>query len=96
MREIQSRCAEDRSGATSYELFEKNGFQFGDSFRGMARVWRRDGEALGEIETDPPTALSILGEAMHDTSDFVTAVFDWSPIGAAPRPEPRRIRHHRG
>ena len=63
LREIQSRCAEERSGATSYELFEKNGFQFGDSFRGMARVWRRDGEALGEI--CPPPGLKTGGYFLH-------------------------------
>lgn len=55
------------------------------------------GEALGEIETEAATPFSILDEAMHDTTDFVTAVLDWSPIGAAaPRQEPRRSRRHRG
>ena len=59
------------------------------------------GEALGEIETDPPSPVSLLDEAMHDTADFVTAVFDWSPLApaanaSAPRTEPRRTRHHRG
>lgn len=55
-----------------------------------------NGEALGEIETDPVTPLSLLDEAMHDTTDFVTAVLDWSSISAAPLPEPRRIHPHRG
>jgi hypothetical protein len=36
------------------------------------------GEALGEIAPDPATAFSLWGEAMHDTTDFVTAVLDWS------------------
>ena len=84
IHQLHMICARDN------QPMQKLGEKFGAQFR------IDHGEALGEIETDPPTALSILGEAMHDTSDFVTAVFDWSPIGATPRPEPRRIRHHRG
>ncbi|MFZ4682882.1 MAG: SDR family NAD(P)-dependent oxidoreductase, partial [Terrimicrobiaceae bacterium] len=63
LREIQSRCTEERSGATSYEAFEKNGFHFGESFRGIARIWRRDGEALGEIS--PPPSLKTGGYCVH-------------------------------
>lgn len=47
--QIKARCAEERSGAASYEQFQKNGFDFGGSFRCISRVWRCDGEALGEI-----------------------------------------------
>ena len=54
------------------------------------------GEALGEIETERPTALSLLDEVMHDTTDFVTAVLDWSANRGSPRREPKRSRHHRG
>ena len=54
------------------------------------------GEALGEITTEAPTALSMLGEAMHDTTDFVTAVLDWSGVSGSSLSEPRRSRHHRG
>jgi GNAT superfamily N-acetyltransferase len=35
-------------------------------------------EALGEIAPAQATAFSVLDEAMQDTSDFVTAVLDWS------------------
>lgn len=49
VEEIVKRCAGEKSGAESYELFRQNGFDFGESFRGICRVWRRDGEALGEI-----------------------------------------------
>lgn len=55
------------------------------------------GEALGEIEPAPPSPVSLMDEAMHDTADFVTAVLDWSPIApAAPRPEPTHSHHRRG
>ncbi len=46
---IKSRCTEERTGESSYDLFQQKGFHYGDSFRGISRVWRRDGEALGEI-----------------------------------------------
>lgn len=68
--------------------------RLGEKFGAHFRI--DHGEALGEIETDPPSPVSLLDEAIHDTADFVTAVFDWSPIGATPQPEPRRSRHHRG
>jgi GNAT superfamily N-acetyltransferase len=35
-------------------------------------------EALGALATSPATAFSLWGEAMHDTTDFVTAVLNWS------------------
>jgi GNAT superfamily N-acetyltransferase len=48
-----------------------------------ARITIDRNEATGEIEPAHPTPLSILDEAMHDTSDFVTAVLDWRPGYAA-------------
>jgi GNAT superfamily N-acetyltransferase len=63
--------------------------RLGEKFGAHFRI--DHGEALGEIATDPPTALSLLGEALDDTTDFVAAVLDWS------RPQtPRRSRPHRG
>lgn len=53
-------------------------------------------EAMGEIDTHQATPVSLLDEAMHDTADFVTAVFDWTVSRSAPRPEPRHSHHHRG
>jgi GNAT superfamily N-acetyltransferase len=50
--------------------------RLGEKFGAHFRI--DHGEALGEIETDPATPLSLLGEAMHDTTDFVSAVLDWS------------------
>jgi len=77
--------------ARENQPMQKLGEKFGAHFR------IDHGEALGEIETEAATPFSILDEAMHDTTGFVTAVLDWSPIGAAaPRPEPRRSRRHRG
>lgn len=61
-----------RENAPMQRLAERFGAQF-----------RRDhGEALGEIEPGVATPLSLLDEAMHDQTDFVTAVLDWR-IGRA-------------
>ena len=68
--------------------------RLGEKFGAHFRI--DHGEALGEIETDPATPLSLLDEAMHDTTDFVTAVLDWSRVSGSSRPEPRRSRLHRG
>ncbi|MCX6968771.1 MAG: SDR family NAD(P)-dependent oxidoreductase [Verrucomicrobia bacterium] len=60
---VKTRCAEERSGSASYEQFQKNGFHFGDSFRCISRVWRCDGEALGEISA--PESLRREGYLFH-------------------------------
>lgn len=54
------------------------------------------GEATGEIETRPATPLSLFDEAMHDTTDFMMAVLDWSSKAGSPPKEPRRSRRHPG
>ena len=63
IKEIQTRCSMEISGAESYAEFQKNGFDFGESFQCISRVWRRDGEALGEIRA--PASLSHEGYLIH-------------------------------
>lgn len=50
LQSLRVACPEEHSGTASYERFAKNGFQFGEAFRGITRVFRRDGEALGEVQ----------------------------------------------
>ena len=69
---------------------QRLGQKFGAEFR------IEHGEAMGEIATHPATPLSLLGEAMHDATDFVTAVLDWPATARSRRPAPRRSRPHRG
>lgn len=47
--EIQERNAETIDGATYYERIRALGLEFGSGFQGINRVWRRDGEALGQV-----------------------------------------------
>jgi GNAT superfamily N-acetyltransferase len=42
-----------------------------------ARFRMEDGEATGEIQPAHATGLSLLDEAMHDETEFITAVLDW-------------------
>lgn len=48
--EIQARCCEEKDAGSFYESLLRLGLQFGERFRGVARIWRRDGEALGQIK----------------------------------------------
>lgn len=68
--------------------------RLGEKFGALFKI--DHGEALGEIETDPVTPLSLLDEAMHDTTDFVTAVLDWSSGPATAAGEPKRPARNRG
>jgi hypothetical protein len=40
--------------------------------------------------------VSILDETMHDATEFVTAVLDWTIRPSAPATAPTHSRHHRG
>ena len=66
IHQLHMICARDN------QAMQRLGEKFGAHFR------IDHGEVLGEIETDPATPFSLLGEAMHDTTDFVTPVLDWS------------------
>jgi NADPH:quinone reductase-like Zn-dependent oxidoreductase len=48
--EIRSRCTEDVSGADYYQALRSMGFDYGPAFQGIERVWRGQGEALGQIK----------------------------------------------
>lgn len=48
--EIQQRCSTEWGAEQFYEGLDTIGLDFGDAFRGLQRIWRQDGEALGEME----------------------------------------------
>ncbi|HEX8089839.1 MAG TPA: SDR family NAD(P)-dependent oxidoreductase, partial [Blastocatellia bacterium] len=54
---IQSRCAEYLSQSEHYRELADRGLQYGASFRGVEHLWRRDGEAIAQInvQKDSPT-----------------------------------------
>ncbi len=47
--EVRARCAEPISREVFYARFDDTGIELGLAFRAVQSVWRRDGEALGEI-----------------------------------------------
>jgi natural product biosynthesis luciferase-like monooxygenase protein len=47
---IRARCAEEHSSAEFYQRLAQWGIELGPSFQGIRRLWRRNGEALGEVE----------------------------------------------
>jgi len=48
--EIQARCVEEVSGARHYRAMQERGLEYGPSFQAVARIWRRDGEALAQLQ----------------------------------------------
>ncbi|QRN93953.1 SDR family NAD(P)-dependent oxidoreductase [Archangium violaceum] len=53
LEEVQGRCREMLLGDVFYFEMDKRGLQYGPAFRGLQEVWRRDGEALGRIDSPP-------------------------------------------
>jgi phthiocerol/phenolphthiocerol synthesis type-I polyketide synthase D len=47
--DVRARCVEEISSTEFYERLARSGAQFGPKFRGIERIWRRDGEALAEV-----------------------------------------------
>ncbi len=51
LQEIRDRCAEELDQNYCYPLFEDIGLNYGSTFQGIQKVWRRQGEALAQIQT---------------------------------------------
>ncbi|MEP0910770.1 SDR family NAD(P)-dependent oxidoreductase [Leptolyngbya sp. GB1-A1] len=51
LAQIRQRLSERRFAETHYQSFEAAGIRYGASFRGVAQLWRKDGEALGQISS---------------------------------------------
>lgn len=65
---IRHACSDEWTGADSYASFSSSGFHFGESFRRLGRISRRNGEALGEITPFPglDTGSYVLHPALLD------------------------------
>jgi len=50
LRELQASCREEVPAAELYRRLRESGLQYGPAFQGMKRLWRGDGEALGQVE----------------------------------------------
>src|SRR5205807_5527443 len=54
--------AEEISLGDLYEMLVTHGFEYGPTFRGLRKVWRRGNEVFAEVETPPDIA--------HETSRY--------------------------
>ena len=55
---VRQRCVEEQSGEAFYEAMRRRGYLFGDSFRTVASLRRRDGEVLCEVRRPPAASAS--------------------------------------
>ena len=62
LEELRARGEEAISAETHYQQLRERGLDFGSCFQGVAQIWRRAGEALGEIQL--PESL------MSETADY--------------------------
>ena len=61
---MQARCTEELSGEDYYQRFSEGGIALG-SFRPIAHLWRRDGEALGQIRLSDEVGLEAGAYQLH-------------------------------
>ncbi len=61
LQDIRDRCLEELAGAEFYHRYHQLGFEYGSSFQGVERIWRRDGEVLGRVQ---------LPEVLQQESNF--------------------------
>jgi acyl transferase domain-containing protein/ubiquinone/menaquinone biosynthesis C-methylase UbiE len=63
--EVRRRCGEVLDGEQCYEHLGRLGLDYGPAFRGIDRLWRGDGEALGRIELPPALREGLDGYQLH-------------------------------
>ncbi|MBZ0285292.1 MAG: SDR family NAD(P)-dependent oxidoreductase [Anaerolineae bacterium] len=65
LRDVQGRAEETITSETHYQRLADSGMVFGDSLHGVVGIWRRDGEALGEIRLLEPVANEAINYHIH-------------------------------
>jgi amino acid adenylation domain-containing protein/thioester reductase-like protein len=65
VREVRARCSELVTDDALHRALDAQGLQFGPRFRGLERLWRRDGEALGEVAVPRALAPDLDGYRFH-------------------------------
>jgi acyl transferase domain-containing protein/acyl carrier protein len=63
--DAQARCDEQMRGDVYYDNVAALGLEFGESFRGLQHVWRRDGEALGKVQLPEILAADMKNYRFH-------------------------------
>lgn len=84
--EVRVRCRDELAIDEHYRGFERRGIDFGPAFQGVVRLWRGEGEALGQVQL--PAALAAEANAYHFHPALLDACWQvfaatWdSPAGA--------------
>ncbi len=63
LADIQNRCGADISVPDFYAELRQHGLEYGPTFRGVRKLWRCAGEALGRVEL--PSEVSANGYIVH-------------------------------
>lgn len=64
---IRQRCTEEVTLPDFYHDLSNRGIQLGTSFQGIDRLWRRDGEALGQVRLPTSVTQDIDKYSIHPT-----------------------------
>ncbi|HEU4325455.1 MAG TPA: beta-ketoacyl synthase N-terminal-like domain-containing protein, partial [Roseiflexaceae bacterium] len=62
---LQARFDQQLSAAEHYAAMAELGIGYGPNFRGVAAIWRRDGEALGELRAPAGVVFELGSYGMH-------------------------------
>jgi acyl transferase domain-containing protein/acyl carrier protein len=95
--QIQARCQTHLFNIEHYELMSARGLHYGPSFQGVEQLWRRDGEAIGqmvrrrnaesEARSNQPDAtlldacFQVLAAAVPDDDDQAMQPATYLPVG---------------
>ncbi len=85
---IQERCAHQAQGAELYARFTDTGLNYGPAFQAVRRVWRREGEALGEVSLAEAFSEEAARYAIHPALldscfQVIAAALPWRDDGDA-------------
>ena len=73
VEDAQAHCTEVIAGEAYYQRLRDLGLDFGPDFRGLRSGWRRDGEALGEVQL--PDSLAADAQHYHIHPALLDACF---------------------
>src|SRR5581483_4321833 len=62
---VRARCSERISADAHYAGLQARGLAFGPSLRGVGEIWRRDGEALGQVHLPEAQAAEAATYQLH-------------------------------
>jgi SAM-dependent methyltransferase/NAD(P)-dependent dehydrogenase (short-subunit alcohol dehydrogenase family)/acyl carrier protein len=73
LKDIRARCNREISVDSFYDTIRSLGLEFGPAFRGIRRIWKGNGEALGEMNLPAELNLDTQHYRMHPA--FLDACF---------------------